>query len=58
VSRTPPDYWTREKRVSYRDEAIVIADALGAASAALDARIRAKAKAYAAYFDVEPRADG
>jgi (p)ppGpp synthase/HD superfamily hydrolase len=55
---TPPDYWTREKRVSYRDEAIVIADALGAASAALDARIREKVKAYAAYFDVEPRADG
>ena len=52
----PPDYWTRDKRVSYRDEALAIADALGAATAALDARIRAKAKAYEAYFDAGPRA--
>jgi (p)ppGpp synthase/HD superfamily hydrolase len=54
----PPDYWTRDKRVRYRDEALAIADALGAASAALDARIRAKAKAYEAYFDAGPRAGG
>jgi (p)ppGpp synthase/HD superfamily hydrolase len=46
----PPHYWTKEKRQKYREEAIAIADALGEASPALDTRIRAKAKAYEAYF--------
>lgn len=47
----PPAHWTRDKRIAYRDEAIAIADALGAASPFLDTRLRAKATAYATYFD-------
>jgi (p)ppGpp synthase/HD superfamily hydrolase len=46
----PPSRWTADKRRRYRDEAIAIADALGSASAALDARIRARITAYAAYL--------
>ncbi|MCX5744617.1 MAG: HD domain-containing protein [Proteobacteria bacterium] len=47
----PPAQWSRDKRVAYRDEAIAIAEALGDASPALHARIRAKITAYEAYFD-------
>lgn len=46
----PPATWTRERRIAYRDEAIAIADALGAGNAYLHARIRAKIDAYAAYL--------
>jgi (p)ppGpp synthase/HD superfamily hydrolase len=46
----PPRYWTPEKRRAYRDEAIEIADALGAASPALEARIRARIAAYQAFL--------
>jgi len=46
----PPRYWTPEKRRAYRDEAIEIADALGAASPTLDARIRARIAAYQAFL--------
>jgi len=46
----PPHYWSREKRQKYRDEALTIAEALGSASAALDARIRSRATAYERYF--------
>jgi (p)ppGpp synthase/HD superfamily hydrolase len=46
----PPRSWPPDKRRRYRDEAIVIADALGAASPALDARIRGRIAAYAAYL--------
>jgi (p)ppGpp synthase/HD superfamily hydrolase len=46
----PPAAWSTDKRHAYRDQAIEIADALGSASAALDARIRARIEAYAAYF--------
>lgn len=42
----PPSYWTDEKIDGYRVEAVEIADALGAASAVLEARIRAKILAY------------
>jgi (p)ppGpp synthase/HD superfamily hydrolase len=42
----PPAHWTRDKCVRYRDEAIAIADALGAANAQLHARIRAQIDAY------------
>ena len=45
----PPHYWTRPKCAAYRAEAVAIADALGHASAALDARMRARIEAYAAY---------
>jgi len=39
-----------DKRRAYRDEARVIVDALGAASPALAARLRAKLERYAAYL--------
>ena len=42
----PPHYWTAEKKHAYREEALVIADALGTASPALDARLRARIAAY------------
>ena len=45
----PPSSWTPDKCARYRDEAITIADALGEASGALDARLRARIAAYAAY---------
>lgn len=45
----PPAKWTRDKCRAYREEAIAIADALGAASAVLDARIRARIASYATY---------
>ena len=45
----PPHYWTPEKRVKYREEAIVIADTLGSASATLDARIRARIERYKSF---------
>jgi (p)ppGpp synthase/HD superfamily hydrolase len=46
----PPRSWPSDKRGRYRDEAITIADALGAASQALEARIRARIAAYGAYL--------
>jgi (p)ppGpp synthase/HD superfamily hydrolase len=46
----PPRSWTTDKRRAYRDEAIAIADALGAASPALDARLRARIAAYQAFL--------
>jgi (p)ppGpp synthase/HD superfamily hydrolase len=45
----PPHYWPKEKRAAYRVEATKIADALGAACPFLDARLRAKIEAYAAF---------
>jgi (p)ppGpp synthase/HD superfamily hydrolase len=45
----PPHYWTREKCGTYREEAMTIADALGDASAALEARLRARIEAYKAF---------
>jgi (p)ppGpp synthase/HD superfamily hydrolase len=47
----PPAHWPRDKRIAYRDEAIVIADALARTDTALDARIRARIVAYAAHFE-------
>ncbi|HYU81459.1 MAG TPA: HD domain-containing protein [Candidatus Polarisedimenticolia bacterium] len=46
----PPAYWTAEKRVAYRDEAIEIANALGSASILLDSRIRERIVSYARHF--------
>jgi (p)ppGpp synthase/HD superfamily hydrolase len=46
----PPSYWNTDKKRRYRDEAYEIASALGAASPALDARLRARAEAYAQYL--------
>jgi (p)ppGpp synthase/HD superfamily hydrolase len=47
---TPPRSWTTDKRRRYRDEAIAIVDALGAASPVLEARLRARIAAYAAHL--------
>jgi guanosine-3',5'-bis(diphosphate) 3'-pyrophosphohydrolase len=45
----PPSHWDAAKRVAYRAEAGVIADELGYASPVLEARLRARIEAYAAY---------
>lgn len=42
----PPHYWTTEKKVAYRAEALAIADALGSAAQVLDQRLRARIAAY------------
>jgi len=44
----PPHYWAAERRRAYRQEALVIADALGSASTILDARLRDRIAAYPA----------
>jgi (p)ppGpp synthase/HD superfamily hydrolase len=46
---TPPRQWTREKCRAYRAEGLAIAAALGSACPALDARLHARADAYAAF---------
>ena len=46
---SPPHYWSKEKCAAYRVEAGVIADTLGYASAALEARLRARMEAYKAH---------
>jgi len=46
----PPSDWTREKCRAYRDEALEIVGALGAASGRLEGRIRARIVAYAAFI--------
>jgi len=46
----PPSYWTKEKRASYRDEAIYIQHALSDASPLLAARLLAKIEAYKAHI--------
>lgn len=45
----PPHYWTKEKRLAYRDEAKVILDALGSAHAGLAQRLEARRAAYLAF---------
>jgi (p)ppGpp synthase/HD superfamily hydrolase len=45
----PPASWSRDKCRAYRQEAIAIADVLGAASPALEARLRARIASYATY---------
>ena len=44
----PPAHWSRDKCRAYREQAIAICDALGAASPALEARLRARIASYAA----------
>jgi (p)ppGpp synthase/HD superfamily hydrolase len=46
----PPRSWLPDKRRYYRDEAILIADTLGAVSPALEAHLRARIAAYATYL--------
>jgi len=45
----PPHYWTKEKCSAYREEAVTIAEALGYASATLEARLRARIDSYKAF---------
>jgi (p)ppGpp synthase/HD superfamily hydrolase len=45
----PPPHWTVDKCRAYRAEGLAIADALGTASPALDARLRSRAAAYGAF---------
>jgi len=47
----PPPYWSRDKRVAYREEARRILSALGSASAPLAARLGAKIEAYGDYIE-------
>ena len=47
----PPVYWSRDKRHDYREDAMLILDALGSASAYLAGRLREKIAAYKAYID-------
>ena len=46
----PPHYWTKEKRANYRDEALVIHQALHPASDYLGKRLLDKIKAYEKYL--------
>ena len=46
----PPAYWSREKRIKYREEARQILAALGNTSAPLAARLEAKIEAYGSYI--------
>jgi (p)ppGpp synthase/HD superfamily hydrolase len=46
----PPEKWSSDKRRAYQAEAVLIVDALGAASPAMDARLRARIAGYSAYF--------
>jgi (p)ppGpp synthase/HD superfamily hydrolase len=45
----PPGYWSREKRVAYRDEARVIHQALGEAHAGLADRLQRRIEEYGRY---------
>jgi (p)ppGpp synthase/HD superfamily hydrolase len=45
----PPAHWSRDKCRAYREQAIAICDAFGAASATLATRLRARIASYAAY---------
>jgi (p)ppGpp synthase/HD superfamily hydrolase len=47
----PPAHWSADKRRAYRAEAVTIADTLGDASPTLQARLRARIAAYAAFVD-------
>lgn len=47
----PPHYWSKAKCAAYRVEAGTIADALGYASPALEARLRARMEAYKVYCE-------
>ena len=46
---SPPHAWSKDKCTAYRKEALLIADTLGAASIALDARLRGRIEAYQRY---------
>jgi (p)ppGpp synthase/HD superfamily hydrolase len=48
--RAPPHYWTVDRMAGYREEAIEICEALGAASPYLVARLERKIEAYRTYM--------
>lgn len=52
---TPPFYWTNEKIRAYLDEARLIHEALGCASAVLARRLEEKMAAYPRYLRPEPQ---
>jgi (p)ppGpp synthase/HD superfamily hydrolase len=45
----PPHYWSKDKRIAYREQALVIADTLGARCPVLEARLRSKIASYGAF---------
>jgi len=47
----PPGFWSSDKRRSYRAQAVMILDRLGAASPYLAGRLRFRIEAYAGYID-------
>ncbi len=47
----PPHYWTQDKIIAYRQEAIQIHDTLSAASQFLSARLAAKIEAYLRHIE-------
>jgi (p)ppGpp synthase/HD superfamily hydrolase len=47
----PPDYWPRDKRQRYQEEAGQILDHLGEASPFLASRLAAKIEAYGEWID-------
>lgn len=46
----PPENWSSDKRRAYQAEAVLIADALGAASPVMEARIRTRIADYSVHF--------
>ncbi len=48
--RQPPHYWTTEKKISYRDEALVILQTLRGASDYIGQRLAQQITAYSVYF--------
>jgi len=50
----PPPHWSREKRVTYREEARRILSALGPGSAPLASRLEARIEAYGDYMGEAP----
>jgi (p)ppGpp synthase/HD superfamily hydrolase len=45
----PPHYWSTEKRIAYRAEAVTIADTIGHRCPALETRLRGRIESYAAF---------
>ena len=50
----PPPHWSREKRITYREEARRILSALGPGSAPLASRLEAKSEAYGDFIGEAP----
>jgi (p)ppGpp synthase/HD superfamily hydrolase len=48
--RQPPHYWTTDKKIAYRDEALVILQTLGRISPFMEQRLAEQIAGYARYF--------